>query len=864
MFSSADLRVDLSIMGAASNRILRPTTDERNGTNWLSWLVIRVIPVLLATLPLYASDDECVRTFRSANRILTHMGGGTAWGDLNGDGLVDAVVAGGTAESAINRGNTTFETQRLPELDGGFTSTALIDDINGDGWGDLITENPRLIALGNGDGTFQTPVMSMTGSALFRFLGDGVLSLVIDPFRVVVDKPNADGSFSAVGSIDVGIEVERLTTGDFDGDGRTDVFMGPESGGSLYVAWNEGHFQFQVQSFLSGFIPEYVGTADIDGDGADEIVGLESGKLFIVSALNRTITVSTTAVDTPALKFGPGHNGGMTFSFMGAQDLDGDGRKDLVFTSNLGVVVLWNEDDRPFVGASTFAMPGISGVTITDVDGDGLADIVPTHGAREMRIIFGTTGTRALAAGRIDLQFMVEEKSDSNTVATSVSASDLNQDGFMDLIRSIPIVVPPSPFVDPPAKGAGADIWLGDGEGGFHKVFEHRLPYQDIHHTENQARVMDLDGDHHADLVVSSATHGLFEDAVIQILEGHGDGTFGPDRLTVEGFWILGEANIREDGRPSLLLRDHTVLYEAALEGGAFARKAIFDLDQLPACAVDTSTCTALTVSVLDVDRDGFDELIIHSYIDSVYLQQVDGTWRVLQILEGESRHAAVTDANNDGWEDLLLANWDVQLYLGSADGFHRDRTIDPPSFAAPTLLTDVNGDGLVDIVRVGYWGYGPLGIELNRGSGRFEPWEVVEVPREVRRSDLIFVDVNGDDQPDLVSPYGLFMLSSCSSDRRLRASAYPTVIQEGGQARILVAPINSQGRLSIVEHGIEVCTWENSYPFTPYSCETAPLSSGAHHFEVLFEVDGKVMRTGTNVTAHPPAPRQRPVRRAF
>ncbi len=111
-------------------------------------------------------------------------------GDFNGDGILDLALAdSGSAALTVLLGNGdgTF-TQKMGQPDAGLTTQFIATaDLNGDGKLDLIlvdSANSVLIFLGNGDGTFQTPLVVAAGNgasqvAVGDFNGDGRLDLAV-------------------------------------------------------------------------------------------------------------------------------------------------------------------------------------------------------------------------------------------------------------------------------------------------------------------------------------------------------------------------------------------------------------------------------------------------------------------------------------------------------------------------------------------------------------------------------------------------------------------------------------------------------------------------------------------------------------
>lgn len=140
--------------------------------------------------------------------------------DVNGDGKLDLIVTGSlsTTESfiatMIGNGDGTFQTPIQTNFSGVIPNTGVLADFNGDGTLDLAYATATAVQtlLGNGDGTFRSgPSSSLSQIGLGAvaagdFNGDGVLDLVVtvyDPFTTGLDYAgvmlgNGDGSFATL------------------------------------------------------------------------------------------------------------------------------------------------------------------------------------------------------------------------------------------------------------------------------------------------------------------------------------------------------------------------------------------------------------------------------------------------------------------------------------------------------------------------------------------------------------------------------------------------------------------------------------------------------------------------------------------
>ncbi len=180
-------------------------------------------------------------TFQSAvNYAIGNSANFVAIGDFNGDGRPDVVTASGgspgTVSILLGNGDGTLQSAASYAVGGGPSSVA-IGDFNGDGKLDLATSNAQGVSLsvllGNGDGTFQSAVSyGVVSPSAATFVtaadinGDGKCDLIsTNPGAETVGVwlGNGDGTFQPPVMYPADFGANAVVITDFNGDGRSDL-----------------------------------------------------------------------------------------------------------------------------------------------------------------------------------------------------------------------------------------------------------------------------------------------------------------------------------------------------------------------------------------------------------------------------------------------------------------------------------------------------------------------------------------------------------------------------------------------------------------------------------------------------------------
>lgn len=278
--------------------------------------------------------------------------------DIDFDGDLDLVTisVANSVTLVRNLGAGSFATTHVPLGTATFAFDLSLGDLDGDGWPDLVY------------------VGATAGGVRIRRNVAGSFSSA----EVVLPTP---GSSDAV-----------PTLGDLDHDGDLDVVHPSGPGDALTVFWNDGAGTFSAPMFVplpAHFRATRVAVADTDGDGVRDLIG--AGALFDLGSVVVVRGLGGGVFDTGRV-LTSGHGAGP----VSTADLDGDGRDDIVATNRM------SRTAKVFLGGTSGAplMPTTHGLgsqfgydpVVGDLDTDGDLDVVLAETARVTALVNGGTG----------------------------------------------------------------------------------------------------------------------------------------------------------------------------------------------------------------------------------------------------------------------------------------------------------------------------------------------------------------------------------------------------------------------------------------------------------------------------------------
>lgn len=412
-----------------------------------------------------------------------------AAGDFDGDGLPDVIAVREKPNRVHDllfykgKGDGTLaEPISFPfapdRTDFRFPQHIAVGDLNRDGNLDFVINasyNRSAVALGNGNGTFQTPLVYRTGTIfggdgglhLIDLNGDGHLDLVSgndefnnSPRSIEIRLGLGDGTFGDAQLWGTSEGIGRLVFGDLDNDGRLDVGYNGSSrqeAVATYLGRRQG---------LSGVL-----TTDINRDGRTDILAINHDNSHVKRLINdgrghftrmHDLLVGAGPVELLSGDFNSNgrtdfltiNRSGRSISIMLADGLDGYARTDvpvgrlpvsgalakvtggehddlLVIDAQLNALFIMTQDGTGAFTESALIPLGDkpSSIAVGDIDGDGGVDVI---------ISLVETNRLMVLRNRGSGQFADPTYVNLPAQPGKIAAGDLNGDGLLDLAVTFP------------------------------------------------------------------------------------------------------------------------------------------------------------------------------------------------------------------------------------------------------------------------------------------------------------------------------------------------------------------------------------------------------------------------------------------
>ena len=677
-----------------------------------------------------------------------------AVGDFNKDGHLDVAVWGttnqtGGGELQILLGNgaggfsspNTYFTSALNNAYDFPTNGLYVADVNGDGKLDVIAltsfTGGVYVFLGNGDGTFETPVNYSVGTTG---------------------------------------QAEGISVADVNSDGKPDIALSINTG--IAVLLNDGNGTFAAPVYYPSGLnyQAYGGLAigDVNGDKKPDIVQTDAhGDIIVYLNQGSGTFAENSSITLVGMQFLPNNN-------LLLEDINGDKKLDIVATDfNGDVHAFYGKGTGLFTTGPGYPLGTFYGygplVSLGDFNNDGALDLLNTASYYPEMVVNNAehpSPTNSVSFGRGNGTFQTAEFYDYGTTGgRNIVTADFNGDGIPDVAYS-------SVGTNVGTQNEDFVVLLGSANGAFTTAPKFAKAGSCTGNLTEWIATGDVNGDGKADVVATLLDNSGTgcQNHTVAVMTGKGNGTFNTPKYYATGATAqenrvyLGDVN--GDGKLDIVIENMDGTISVLLNKGS----GTFD----PGILVSSIAALYpgdLDLQVADFNGDGKADIVATTHVYTDYSLYND-VWVLLST--GNGNFAApitnttvyymntpvAADFNKDGKLDLVVSIYRCSIYnpyivgyefmQGNGDGTFTEYTstagcdYDGQNYAATqAVAADLNADGNWDVFITYPGGYGPPMLLQGNGDGTFNMMQVPNYPGGVNASAAI-ADFNGDGMPDI------------------------------------------------------------------------------------------------------------------
>jgi len=668
----------------------------------------------------------------------------TVAADLNGDGVMDAVIPNYTngtwsdMDSAVYYGGKaapgTWSAppfSRKIQLPTRAAQQAAVGDLNRDGYPDIVFALSAGFWEYRGGKPLATPSRIYWGSKngydpknYADVESHGASDVAIAdlnkdgwPDLVIANREN-EGNFDIPSFVywggKEGFSPQRRTElpthqanavciGDVDNDGYPDIVFANGQGGVSYAYLNRnGQFSERDRIELATSDARDCGVADLNKDGYAEVVFTNH------QAAGNPLTLSYIYWGS-AHGFSNDHRQGLeTIGATGLSiaDLNEDGLPDIVISNyeeehsyDVPSYIYWNSKDgfSDSLRTSVFTH-GAVGNTVADFNGDGHVDIIFNN------TMSGGRGGESLSYiywGNAKGEFSVKHRTELPAVEPyNWAAGDLNNDGYVDLIFAN--------MAEVGRHNTENFIYWG-GKEGFSKARRTAL----VGDACKGVSLADLDRDGYLDVVFYCQNPNPKTGVLIYWGGKEGFVTTERTGLPNDGDGTPTIADLNYDGNLDLVVHSKRADRPAVIYWGDGTRNySVFRRTAIPGSEGATGS------EVADLNRDGYLDLILTRRLKPtsfIYYGDARGTFSVdrrQEFVSVETQGVTVADIDKDGWLDVVCPVYKYKgnratlsrIYFGGPDGIsNKSLLLLPTNGGTGSQVADYNHDGYNDLLLISH-----------------------------------------------------------------------------------------------------------------------------------------------------------------
>jgi len=508
----------------------------------------------------------------------------------------------------------------------------------------------------------------------------------------------------------------QVTIGDLDNDGFEEVvFCG---GGAASIYWNDkgsfdagnvtvikgkGDINTDIEDFNIG--AGYVGIADVNGDGLNELVISHGEGIEIRSSYD------IQKVETYLKAKGSG--------YLYIDDLDNDGYPDIIVCRNNNgktyeteSSIFWNSVNGFDINSRTLIpTTGASGCCSGDLDGDGIPEIIFNNTAEGY-----CRGNKDFPAyvylGDEHHGYSVENRLElpNSCGGGTYVMTDIDQDGYTDLLLTAP---------------EGCRIFWGGPKGpradNYTSVLKPKVDHRTI---SMNVYVADFNKDGWLDIMIGMSLWDESPRAKAEstcIFYGSAQGFSQDHREFIPAYcWgSLHVADVNEDGWLDIIYGDKKgflMIYFGSEKGYSVDRS-----QKIPLKGTDESEASISRINSADLNGNGWLDLVVS--LRGHWTRAQSGFYILYGGPEGYSTdniefhpmdatptYIAIADINKDGELDLLVPAYSTQftrelpayIFYGKNGSFdYQDPLVIPCEAACSFTAVDTTDNGYVDVIAV-------------------------------------------------------------------------------------------------------------------------------------------------------------------